>query len=139
MHPFRVLRENHEATAADYAKILAENVVFHTPVLVKGLEGRDLCAMVFAATPAAKESGGFVGEWKLDSRRTFLYWRGETQGRELESLEVITEDEHGLIIDRTTAYRPLPAIEVFRRFMYPRVKDKLPADVWAYPGEEIHL
>jgi len=35
MHLFRMLRESENATAEDYAKILAENVVFHTPVLVK--------------------------------------------------------------------------------------------------------
>ena len=139
MHPFRVLRENHEAAAEDYAKILAEGTVFHTPVLVRALEGRDLCAMVYAATPAAKETGAFVGEWKLDDRSTFLYWRGETQGREMESLEILIEDETGLIVERTVAYRPLPAIQVFRRFMYPRMKDKLPPDVWAYPGEAFEL
>lgn len=139
MHPFRILRENHAATAEDYAKLLAEDVVFHTPVLVKSLKGRALCAMVFAATPTAKEGGSFIGEWKLDERRTFLLWRGETQGREMESMEIITEDATGLIVDRTTAYRPLPAVLAFRRFMYPRVKDKLPPDVWAYPSEELKL
>jgi len=34
VHPFGILRESENATAEDYAKILAENVVFHTPVLV---------------------------------------------------------------------------------------------------------
>ena len=35
MHALRKLRESGHATVADYEKLLAPNVVFHSPVLIR--------------------------------------------------------------------------------------------------------
>ena len=51
----------------------------------------------------------------------------------LESLEVIVDNEQGLIVERTIALRPYPALKLFRDAMYASLKDKLPPDVWDYP------
>jgi hypothetical protein len=40
MHPLRKLRESGENTPAAVAKLLAENAVFHSPLLVRAVEGR---------------------------------------------------------------------------------------------------
>jgi hypothetical protein len=40
MHAIRKLRESGHATVADYEKLLAPNVVFHSPVLIRTVEGR---------------------------------------------------------------------------------------------------
>ena len=40
MHPIRKLRESGHATVADYETLLAADVVFHSPVLVRTVEGR---------------------------------------------------------------------------------------------------
>jgi hypothetical protein len=37
----------------------------------------------------------------------------------------------GLIVERTIALRPYPAVKLFRDAMYASLKDKLPPDVWA--------
>jgi hypothetical protein len=87
MHAIRKLRESGHATAADYEKILAANVVFHSPVLVRTVEGRTVVAKIFAASTTLRE-GAYTGEWKLDDRRTLLRWKGEIQGHELESLDI---------------------------------------------------
>ena len=39
MHAIRKLRESGHATVADYEKLLAPNVVFHSPVLIRTVEG----------------------------------------------------------------------------------------------------
>ena len=39
----------------------------------------------------------------------------------------------GLIVARTVALRPYPALKLFRDAMYASLKDKLPPDVWDYP------
>jgi len=38
----------------------------------------------------------------------------------------------GLIVERTIALRPYPALKLFRDAMYASLKDKLPPDVWDY-------
>jgi hypothetical protein len=54
-------------------------------------------------------------------------------GHKFESLELIVDNEQGLIVERTIALRPYPALKLFRDAMYAALKDKLPPDVWDYP------
>jgi hypothetical protein len=131
MHPIRKLRELGHASVADYEKLLAENVVFHSPVLVRAIEGRAVIAKIFATSTTLRE-GAYIGEWKLDDRRTLLRWKGRIQGHELESLDVIEENEEGLIIDRTIALRPMPAARLFRDSMRAAVGNSIPDDFWEY-------
>lgn len=107
MHSIRKLRELGNATVADYEKILAPNVVFHSPVLIRTAEGREVVAKIFATSTTLRE-GVYTGEWKLDDRRTLLRWKGVIQGHELESFDLIEENDEGLIVDRTIAFRPMP-------------------------------
>ena len=60
-------------------------------------------------------------------------WVGTMDGHKIESLEVIVDNEQGLIVERTIALRPYPALKLFRDAMYASLKDKLPPDVWDYP------
>ena len=48
MHPPRKLRESGASTPAKNGALLAENVAFHSPVLVRAVEGREQVAAVFA-------------------------------------------------------------------------------------------
>jgi len=88
MHAIRKLRESGHATIADYEKLLAPNVVFHSPVLIRTIEGRAVVATIFATSTTLRE-GAYTGEWKLDDRRTLLRWKGKIQGHELESFDII--------------------------------------------------
>jgi len=74
----------------------------------------------------------YTAEFKLDERTTFLRWEGTMDGHKIESLEVIVDNEQGLIVERTIALRPYPAVKLFRDAMYAALKDKLPPDVWDY-------
>jgi len=134
MHPLRSLREAGAASVAQYAALLAEDVVFHSPVFVKAVEGRDTVAAIFAASASVRE-GRYVAEHKLDERTTFLRWQGTIEGHEFESLEVIVDDDRGLIAERTIAYRPYPALKLFRDggLKNPASKSLVPAEYWDYP------
>jgi hypothetical protein len=48
MHPLRKLRESGKLTAAQVSELLAENIVFNSPILVRPIEGRGVCAAIFA-------------------------------------------------------------------------------------------
>src|ERR1700737_2398249 len=107
MHAIRKLRESGHATVTDYEKLLAPNVVFHSPVLIRAAEGRAVVAKIFATSTTLRE-GVYTGEWKLDDRRTLLRWKGKIQGHERESFDLIEENDEGLIVDRQIVFRPIP-------------------------------
>jgi hypothetical protein len=133
MHPLRKLRESGSATPAQVGTLLAENVAFKSPILVRSIEGREPVSAIFAQSSSTRGSGRYTAEFKLDDRTTFLRWEGTIEGHKLESLEVIVDNEQGLIVERTIAMRPYPAVKLFRDAMYASLKDKLPPDVWDYP------
>ncbi len=131
MHPLRKLRESGDTTPAAVSKLLAENVVFHSPALVRAVEGREKVAAILAASPKVRD-GAYTAEYRLDEHNTFLRWRGKIEGHEIESLEVLTDNDQGLVVERTTAYRPLPAVQLFRDAMYPMLKNILLPEYWEY-------
>src|SRR6059036_200291 len=48
MHPLRKLRESGKPTPAQVSALLAENIVFNSPILVRPIEGREAIAAIFA-------------------------------------------------------------------------------------------
>ena len=135
MHPLRALRERGNNTPEEVSALLSEDVEFHTPILIKVVTGRDLIGRIWALSSHVR-SGHYVREDKLDERTTFLQWQGQIDGRELEILELIEDDDDGLIRKRTSAFRPLPAVELFREAMYPSVKEWLGPDYFGYPPDD---
>ncbi len=79
-----------------------------------------------AASPKVGD-GAYTAEYRLDEHNTFLRWKGKIEG-----LEVLTDNDQGLVIERTLAYRPLPAVQLFRDVMYPMLKDILGPEYWEY-------
>jgi hypothetical protein len=61
-----------------------------------------------------------------------LRWQGAVEGRKLESLELLTDDENGLLLERFIAYRPFPAVKIFRDRLMAADGGRLPADMWDY-------
>ena len=81
MHPFRKLREGGPMTPAQAAVILNENVVMHTPVLIKPIVGRALVSIAISiSTQSRDDPGKYIFEGKIDARTTFRRWQGTVQG-----------------------------------------------------------
>lgn len=131
--PAQTSGEAGSATPAQVSELLADEVVFNSPILARPIDGRETIAAIFAQSSSTRGSGAYTAEYKLDERTTFLRWEGTMDGHKIESLEVIVDNEEGLIVDRTIALRPFPAVKLFRDAMYASLKDKLPPDVWEYP------
>lgn len=134
MHPLRKLREFGGVTPGQVSRLLAEDVVFNSPILARPIAGREAVAAIFAQSSSTRGSGSYTAECKLDDRTTFLRWEGTIEDHKLESLEVVVDNEEGLIVERTIAMRPYPAVKLFRDAMYASLKDRLPPDVWDYPA-----
>ena len=76
--------------------LLAEDVVMHSPLLIKAIVGRDAVAKTMAASSKNRDSPGtFVLEWKIDADTTLLRWKGTIDGHESESLELLTDGHRG--------------------------------------------
>jgi hypothetical protein len=118
-------------TPAQAAVILNQNVVMHTPFLIKPIVGRELVSIVISISSQSRdESGKYIFEGKIDSRRTFLRWQGTVKGHKIERLELLTDDENGLLLERTVACRPFPALKIFRDQL---IALNVPDDLWDYP------
>jgi hypothetical protein len=135
MHPIRKLRESGHATPEQFAALLAEDVVMHSPLLVKAILGRDAVAKTMASSARNRDNPGeYVLERKLDSNTTFLHWKGTIEGHEFESMELLTDGPDGNLKERTVAYRPFPALKIFRDKMRAALGDTIPAGAWDYPA-----
>jgi hypothetical protein len=133
MHPIRKLRESGHATPEQFAALLDEDVVMHSPLLIKPIVGRDAVAVTMAASSRNRDNpGAYVAERRLDENTTFLRWQGTIEGHEFESLELLTDGPDGKLKERTVAYRPFPALKIFREKQRAAVGDKIPADSWDY-------
>jgi hypothetical protein len=67
VHPFRKLREAGPPTPEQVAAILAENVVMHSPVLIRPIVGRELVAITISNSSRSRDNPGqYVFEGRLD-------------------------------------------------------------------------
>ena len=89
-------------TPAQAAVVLNENVVMHSPVLIKPIVGRALVSIAISiSTQSRDDPGKYIFEGKIDARTTLLRWQGTVQGHDIESLELLTDDESGLLLERS--------------------------------------
>jgi len=134
MHPFRKLREGGPMTQAQVAALLNESVVMHTPILVKPIVGRELVSFAVSMSSQSRDDPGkYTFEGKIDARTTLLRWQGTVEGHKIESLELLVDDEDGLLLERTIAYRPFPALKILRDRLFALNAGKVPDDMWDYP------
>jgi len=131
LYPLCTLRESVCADPRQFSQLLAENVIFHSPLLVRGVEGRYKVSGVFVANSSIR-SGRYVREDRLDSHTSFIYWSGSVCGHAIESMELIVDDDSGLVAEHTTAFRPFPAIIPVRRECYEALQDILGPEYWSY-------
>jgi hypothetical protein len=133
MHPIRKLRESGHSTPELFAALLSDDVVMHSPLLIKAIVGRQAVARTMAASAKNRDNPGvYVLERKIDENTTFLRWQGTIEGHEFESLELLTDGPDGKLKERTVAYRPFPALKIFRDKQRAAVGDSIPADAWDY-------
>lgn len=65
MHPLRKLREAGKPTPAQVSELLADNVVFNSPLLIRPIEGREVGAAIFAQSSSTRGSGTYTAEFNI--------------------------------------------------------------------------
>jgi len=106
MHPFRAAVEAQDIEAA--LALLAEDVVFRSPVVFKPYRGREAVAPLLWAVSRVFEDFRYEREIGApDATDHALVFRARIGDRELEGCDFLHTNEHGLIDDFCVMVRPL--------------------------------
>jgi len=98
--------------------LLAEDVVFHSPILFKPQPGKALTSMYLHAAfeVLVNNSFHYVRE-VLDQNNAVLEFVATVDGIEINGVDMIRWNDSGLIIDFKVMLRPMKAIEKLREKM----------------------
>ncbi|MFI0710412.1 nuclear transport factor 2 family protein [Streptomyces inhibens] len=116
MHAFRkaVEANDHDAIAA----LLAENVVFTSPVAFRPYTGKAITAAVLRGVSRVFEDFRYVREINgADGHDHALVFTARVGSREINGCDFLHTDEDGLIDDFTVMVRPLSAAQALAEAM----------------------
>jgi SnoaL-like domain len=109
MHPFRTAIEAHDIEAA--LALLAEDVVFRSPVVFKPYHGREAVAPLLLAVSRVFEDFRYECEIGApEARDHALVFKARIGDRELEGCDFLHTGENGLIDDFYVMVRPLSGV-----------------------------
>jgi hypothetical protein len=111
-HPFEIVSSSTNPTAERFAELLSPDVVFHSPVFVHPVTGRDFVARLLETVH------GIFGRptYRLrlsEGSDTVVQFDGEIDGDTLQVAVVIRDDPEGFIRELTVLMRPLPVVRRF--------------------------
>ncbi|KOX02457.1 nuclear transport factor 2 family protein [Streptomyces sp. NRRL B-3648] len=108
MHPFRKAVESGDMDAV--AALLADDVVFTSPVAFKPYPGKAITAAILRAVSRVFEDFTYVREIaNPDGRDHALVFTATVAGRTLQGCDFLHFDENGRIDEFTVMVRPLSA------------------------------
>lgn len=97
-------------------ELFREDAAFRSPVVFKPYEGRDQVLTVLRAAEKVLGIGGafrYVHQLEdADDRVAILEFATEVDGRQVEGIDKLTFDEHGLITELKVMIRPASALQV---------------------------
>jgi hypothetical protein len=115
---FRAAVEAWDIDAA--GELLAPDVVFHSPATFHPFVGRDTVTRLLGLVAQTFEQFRYTDE--LEGAGTHaLIFRAAIDGREIEGVDLLRFDEHGLIEDFTVMLRPISGLLPFAQAMGEKV------------------
>ncbi|MFB6889779.1 nuclear transport factor 2 family protein [Kitasatospora sp. NPDC056327] len=116
MHPFRKAVEDRDARAM--TELLAENVVFSSPVAFKPYPGKAVTAAILRAVLRVFEDFSYVREiGEPDARDHALVFTATVGGKQLQGCDFLHLDEDGKIDELTVMVRPLSGAQALAAAM----------------------
>ena len=99
-------------------QVLAEDAVFHSPIVFRPQQGRDLVALYLSGAMhvIANPSFRYVRQ-VVDGSDAVLEFESEIDGIHVNGVDMITWNDHGRISDFKVMVRPLKAINVVHQRM----------------------
>ena len=117
-HPFRAAVENRDLAAV--SALLADDVVFRSPVSFRPFVGRDTVTEVLGHVLAVFEAFRYVDELAGDGSHALVF-AATVGGRDVEGLDHLRFGQDGVIDELTVMLRPLSAVIAMAEAMGPRV------------------
>ena len=117
-HPFgiAVLADDHDAAMAT----LAADVVFSSPAVYKPYEGKETVEQILRLVATVFENFRYSNEWR-DGRTTVLFFEANVGDRDLQGIDILEENEDGLIERFTVMIRPLSGLQAVAGTMAARL------------------
>ncbi len=116
MHPFRQAVEARDAAAIE--AMLAEDVVFTSPVAFKPYPGKAITAAILRAVLRVFEDFRYVREiGGPDGRDHALVFTATVDGKQINGCDFLHFDEDGLIDDFMVMVRPLSGAQALAQAM----------------------
>ncbi|MFD8972921.1 nuclear transport factor 2 family protein [Streptomyces sp. NPDC059593] len=116
MHPFRKAVEDRDPDAVE--ALLAEGVVFTSPVAFAPYEGRAMTAAILRGVLRVFEDFTYVREIaNPDGRDHALVFTATVGGKQIQGCDFLHVDEDGKIDDLTVMVRPLSAARALSEAM----------------------
>ena len=119
--------------AADLDDLLADDVVFYSPVVFTPQKGKDVTKLYLGAagnTLGGKGSGGGGSAFRytkqiLSGNQAMLEFETEMDGKFVNGVDIITCNDAGRIVEFKVMIRPLQAIQTVHAQMA-RMLEKMP-------------
>ncbi|MFE7746523.1 nuclear transport factor 2 family protein [Nocardia sp. NPDC057455] len=131
MHPFRAAVEARDEAAIE--ALLADDVVFTSPVAFKPYPGKAITAAILRAVIRVFEDFRYVREIAdADGRDHAFVFEATVDGKQLTGCDFLHFDEHGKIDDFTVMVRPLSAAQALAARMgeqFERIKAEATAQL----------
>lgn len=104
-------------------ELLAEDIVFHSPVTFHPFVGRETVTALLAEVIQVFEDFRFTDELEMDGAHALIF-RANVAGsdREIEGIDLLRFDDDGLIADFTVMLRPMSALVPFAQAMGERAQ-----------------
>ncbi len=117
-HPFgvAVLADDHDAAMAT----IADDVVFRSPAVYKPYEGKETVDQILRLVATVFENFRYTNEWR-DGRTTILFFEANVGDRDLQGIDILEENEDGLIERFTVMIRPLSGLQAVAAKMAARL------------------
>jgi hypothetical protein len=116
---FRAAAESKDIAAA--GELFAEEIVFHSPATFHPFVGRETVTRLLEIVADTFEDFRYTDEIDTDGVHALIF-RAAIGGREIEGLDLIRVDEHGLICDFTVMLRPISGLLPFAQAMGEKVQ-----------------
>jgi hypothetical protein len=114
---FRAAVERRDIAAAH--ELLAEGIVFHSPVTFHPFVGRETVTRLLTEVAQLFEDFRYTDELDVDGAHALIF-RARVGSRELEGIDLLRFDADGLIEDFTVMLRPLSGLVPFAQAMAER-------------------
>jgi hypothetical protein len=118
----RWLEIAHARDAEALAGLLADDVVFHSPVVHTPQRGKAITQKYLAAAfdVLFNPDFAYVGQWRAE-RSAVLEFSTTIEGIEIDGVDIIAWNEDGHIVEFKVMARPLKAINLLHRLMGERL------------------